>query len=83
LTCEDCGKKGYHVAEDRGQGIVKGKEWKELKKCRGCAEKGKGKVAHPAEGKVQQSGARARDLEDAAKEGGREVRRTFKMLKEV
>jgi len=36
LMCEDCGKKGHHVAEDREQGVVKGKEWEELKKCRGC-----------------------------------------------
>jgi len=55
LTCEDCGKKGYHVAEDRGQRVVKGKEWEELKKCRGCAEKGKEKAAHRQEiQKVQQ-----------------------------
>jgi len=26
LTCEDCGKKGYHVVKDREQGVVKGKE---------------------------------------------------------
>jgi len=26
LTCEDCGKKSHHVAENRGQGVVKGKE---------------------------------------------------------
>jgi len=70
---KDCEKKGHHIAEDRGQGVVKGKEWEELKKCRGYAEKGKGKAACPAEGKAQQSGARARDLEGAAKEGGREV----------
>jgi len=83
LTCKDCGKKDHHVAEDRGQGVVKGKEWKELKKCRGCAEKGKKKAACPAEGKAQQSSTRARDLEGAAKERGREVQRTFKMLKKV
>ena len=73
LMYKDCEKKGHHIAEDRGQGVVKGKEWEELKKCRECAEKGKGKAARPAEGKAQQSGARARDLEGAAKEGGREV----------
>jgi len=26
LTYKECGKKGHHVAEDRAQGIVKGKE---------------------------------------------------------
>jgi len=42
-------------------------------------------VARPTEGKTQQSGAWARDLEGAAKEGGsqREVQRTFKILNEV
>jgi len=83
LMCEDCGKKGHYVAEDRGQGVVKGKEWEELKKYRGCAEKGKGKAARSAEGKAQQSGAWARDLEGTAKERGKKVRKTFKMLKEV
>jgi len=85
LTCKECGKKGHHIAEDRGQGVVKGKEWEELKKYGGCTKKGKGKVAHPIEGKAQQSGTWARDLKGVAKERGsqREVQRTFKMLKEV
>jgi len=26
LTCKDCRKKGHHVVEDKGQGVVKGKE---------------------------------------------------------
>ena len=70
LTCEDCEKKGYHVAEDRGQEIVKGKEWEKLKKCRECSEKGKGKAVHPIKEKVQQSDAWTRDPEGAAKEEG-------------
>jgi len=53
LTYEDCEKKGHYVAEDRGQGVVKGKEWEELKKCRGCAEKEKEKAVFPAKGKAQ------------------------------
>jgi len=40
-------------------------------------------VARPAEGKAQQSGVRVRDPEGTAKERGRKVQRTFKMLKEV
>ena len=44
LTCEDCGKEGYHVTEDRGQRVVKGKEWEELKKCGECLRKGRGKA---------------------------------------
>jgi len=42
-------------------------------------------VAWPREAKAQQSGARSGELESAAREGGsrKEVRRTFKMLREV
>ena len=50
-----------------------------------CKEKTEEKAVRPREAKVQQSGTRARDPESTAKEGGsqREVRRTFKMLREV
>jgi len=43
------------------------------------------KTARPREAKIQQSGARSGELECAAREGGsrKEVRRTFKMLREV
>jgi len=43
------------------------------------------KVAWPREAEAQQSGARSGELESAAREGGsrKEVRRTFKMLREV
>jgi len=42
-------------------------------------------VAFPIERKVQQSNAQSGESESTAKEGGsqREVRRTFKMLREV
>jgi len=42
-------------------------------------------VAYPTEEKAQQSSAQPRESESTAKEGGSqwEVRRTFKMLKEV
>jgi len=70
LTCEDCGKKGHHVAEDREQRVVKGKEWDELKKCEECSREGRRKVVHPTKGKAQQCGTWARDLEGAAREGG-------------
>jgi len=52
LTCKECEKKEHHVVEDRGQGVVKGKEWKELKKCRECAKKEKEKVVHSTKGKA-------------------------------
>jgi len=85
LTYEDCRKKGYYIAKDRGQGVVKEKEWEELKKCKGCAEKGKEKAVYPIEGKVQPSSTWAKDPEGTAKEEDcqREVWRTFKILKEV
>ena len=43
------------------------------------------KAARPREAKAQQSGARSGELESTAKEEGsqKEVRRTFKMLREV
>jgi len=43
------------------------------------------KAARPREAKAQQSGARSGEPERAAREGGsrKEVRRTFKMLREV
>ena len=70
LTCEDCGKKGYHVAEDRGQGVVKGKEWEKLKKYKEYIRERKRKAACPTKRKAQQSSAQARDLEGTAREGG-------------
>jgi len=50
-----------------------------------CKEKTEKRTAWPREAKAQQSNAWAGDLESTAKEGGsqREVRRTFKMLREV
>jgi len=44
-----------------------------------------GKAAWPREAKVQQSGAQPKESESIAKEGGsqKEVRKTFKMLREM
>ena len=70
MTYEDCRKKGYHVAEDKGQGVVKGKEWEKLKKCGECLRKGKEKAACPTKGKAQQCGTWARDPEGIARERG-------------
>jgi len=72
LTCEDYRRKEHHIAEDRGQEVVKRKEWEELKKCRECAKKGKEKTVCPTKEKAQQK-----------KRAVKEVQRTFKMLKEV
>ena len=50
-----------------------------------CKEKTEKKAVWPREAKAQQSSTQTGDLESTAKEGGsqREVRRTFKMLREV
>jgi len=83
LACK-CGEKGSHVKDNRGQGVIPFWKWKELSWC-GCKGKTEGKVAQPREAKAQQSSARSGEPESAAREGGsqQEVRRTFKMLREV
>ena len=83
LTCK-CGEKGSHVEDNQGQGVISFWKWKELSWC-GCKGKIKGKAVQPREAKAQQSGAWSGELECAAREGGsqQEVRRTFKMLREV
>jgi len=86
------------VKDDQGQGVVPYWKRKKMNWC-GCKEvKGEGsapterksaakdeKAAQPREAKAQQSGVRSGEPESAAKEGGsqKEVRRTFKMLREV
>jgi len=68
------------VEENRGQRVISNRQkwYRYLKTV-------KKKAACPLEGKAQQGSAWAGDSESAAKEGSsqREVRRTFKMLKEV
>jgi len=51
----------------------------------GCKEKTEKRMAWPREAKAQQSSTQTEDLESTVKEGGsqREVRRTFRMLREV
>jgi len=80
VECERCGQKGCQVEENRGQGVIS-----ERQKWCGCQKRRKTEVARPEKGKMQQSGAQARALESTAKEEDRqrEVRRTFKMLREV
>jgi len=83
LTCQ-CGEKGSHVEDNWGQGVILFWKWKELSWC-GCKGKTEEKAARPREAKAQQSGARSGEPESAAREGDsrKEVRRTFKMLREV
>ena len=98
LVCERCGERGCHVEDNRGQGVISWTKRKTLSWC-GCkGKKVEGsapterksaarveKAAQPREAKAQQSGARSGEPESAAREGGsrKEVRRTFKMLREV
>jgi len=98
LVCERCGERGCHVEDNRGQGVIPWTKHKTLSWC-GCKGKSvEGgtpterksaarveKVVRPREAKAQQSGAWSGELESAAREGGsrKEVRRTFKMLREV
>ena len=80
VECERCGRKGCQVEENRGQGVIS-----ERQKWCGYQKRKKTEVARSEKGKTQQSGTQARALESAAKEEDRqrEVRRTFKMLREV
>jgi len=80
VECERCEQKGCQVEENRGQGVISDRQ----KWC-GCQKRKEAEAAHPKRGKAQQSGAWAGAPEGAAKEGGRqrEVKRTFKMLREV
>jgi len=68
------------VEENRGQGVISNRKLEEMK-WYGCI----GKAVQSREAKAQQSGAQSGELESTAREGSnqREVRRTFKMLREV
>jgi len=83
LTCK-CGKKGSHVEDNWRQGVIPFWKWKELSWC-GCKGKTEREAERPREAKVQQSDAWSGEPESAAREEGsqKEVRRTFKMLREV
>jgi len=99
LKCSRCGKGGCYAEDDWEQGVVpywrrekmswcgcKGKEGQSSARARDSRSAAKEeKAAWPREAKAQQSGARSEEPESAAREGGsrKEVRRTFKMLREV
>jgi len=99
LKCPRCGKGGCYAEDDRGQGVVLywKREKMSWYGCRGGKEQSgacgnatksvakEEKAAWPREAKAQRSGARPGELERAAREGSsqQEVRRTFKMLREV
>jgi len=99
LKCPRCGKGGCYVKDDQGQGVVPYWKREKISwyRCKGGKEQSgmqardsrgtarEKKVAWPREAKVQQSGIWSGELESTAREGGsqQEVRRTFKMLREV
>jgi len=98
LRCQKCGEGGCHMEDDREQGVIPywKKEKMNWCGCKGKRVEGGApterksaarveKVARPREAKAQQSSAWSGELERAAREGGsqKEVRRTFKMLREV
>jgi len=72
LKCPRCGKGRCYVEDDRGQGVVLYWRREKMSWC-GC------------KGKEGQSSAQSGEPKSAAKEGGsrKEVRRTFKILREV
>ena len=99
MKCPRYGKGGCYAEDDQGQGVVpywkrEKMSWCEYKRgkkqsstrardSRSVAKEKK--TAWPREAKAQQSGTRSEEPESAAREGGsqQEIRRTFKMLREV
>jgi len=80
VECERCGRKGCHIEENREQGVISGRQ----KWC-GCQKRKETEAVYPKKRKAQQSSARAGAPESTAKEEGRqrEVKQTFKILREV
>ena len=80
VECERYGQKGCHVEENRKQGVIPDRQ----KWC-GCQKRKKTEVACSKNRKAQQSSAWAGNPESTAKEESRqrEVRQTFKILREV
>jgi len=99
LKCPRCGEGGCHVEDDQGQRVVpywrrekmswcgcRGKEEQSGARARDSRSAAREeKAARPREAEAQQSGAWSGEPESTAREGGsrKEIRRTFKMLKEV
>jgi len=85
LECEWCRKKGSYMEENRGQGVLKGKRWEEMR-WYGCPKRnGRREVVPSIEGKVQQGSIWTETPKSTAKEGGgeRDVKRTLKPLRDV
>jgi len=86
IECRWCGKKGMHRKNNRGQGVLRGRKLEEAKWCR-CSKrkKKKGVAVCSRERKVQQGSMQTEAPKGAVKEEDRQrdVRRIFKMLREV
>jgi len=86
IECRWCGKKGMHRENNRGQGVLRGRKLEEAEWC-GCSKQKKREevAVHPREEKAQQGGMWTVVLNGIAKKEDRQrdVRRTFKMLREV
>jgi len=77
IECKWCGRKGMHRENNRGQGVLRGRKLEEAEWC-GCPKQRRKKeeVVCPTKGKAQQDKAWAEGT-------AREVRKTFKILREV
>jgi len=86
IECRWCRKEEMHREDNRGQGVLRGRKLEEAE-WYGCSkQKKKEKVAvHPRKEKVQQGSVQMAVPKGAAKEEDRQrdIRRTFKILREV
>jgi len=80
LTCEKYRSQEYHVKDNRGQRVISRKRLEEMKWC-GCIRK----MTWPKEAKVQQGSTWSGEPKTVVKEedSQRDIRRIFKMLREV
>jgi len=86
IKCRWCGNKGIYSEDNKGQGVLKGRKLEEAEWC-GCPKQRRKEeeAMCPTKGKVQQGSIRTVVLNSAAKKEDRQrdIRRTFKMLREV
>jgi len=90
--CRGCRRKGSYAEDNRGQRVLRDRTfWYRCKRKESSVPTERKsaarveKAAQPREAKAQQSSARSGELEGTVREGSsrKEVRRTFKMLREV
>ena len=86
IKCRWCEKKEVYREDNRGQEVLKGKKLEEAEWCGYPKQRRKEKeVVLPTKEKTQQGSMQTETLKDTAEERDkqRDIRRTFKMLKEV